>query len=137
MARIRLLAISTALVVAMTCLAQQPNTPSATSDKQQNTLPSLDDQMKTLTAKLDLTRDQQSKIKPIMRDLHNFTQKVMQDAGMTREQQLAAVRPRRSQAATKIRKFLSEEQNKKFDAYIGNPHAEAHGSLSGGPTAQH
>lgn len=131
MPHIRFLAIATALTLALTCLAQQSNTTPNGLGKQQNTLPSMDEQMATLTAKLDLSRNQQARIRPIMQELHNITEKIMHDDNMTREQQLAAVRPHRIEAGKKIRAFLTGEQSKKFDAYLSGPHGEMHGSLTG------
>jgi len=138
MAHLRFLAIATALALTLTlpCFAQTTNAASTASGKQRDTLPSLDEQMKTLTAKLDLTSDQQAKIKPIMQDLHKVTEKIMHDTSMPREQRLEAVRPHRMEAGTQIRTFLTEEQNKKFDAYLAGPHGEMHGSLTGHPKTQ-
>ena len=51
--------------------------------------PSVDSQMKCLTEKLDLRREQQGKIKPIMQELHDYTVKIMQNDSLSEQERLA------------------------------------------------
>jgi hypothetical protein len=94
-------------------------------------IPTAEEQLKALTGKLDLTGDQQARVKPILQELHDATQKLMQDKSMSQEQRLAKVRPQRAEADKKIRDILNDGQKKKLDAYESGPHPEMHGDLHG------
>lgn len=129
---IRMFAGLALLLFAVVAFAQQ----NAPANSEQPSLPSVDDQMKVLTQKLDLTADQQTKIRPIMQRLHDITEKLMQDENLTRDERLARVRPERVKAGDEIRTFLSDEQKEKFAEYLKGPHREMHGNLSGGASPQ-
>jgi hypothetical protein len=120
MSWIRSLAIGTVLIFALAVLAQQIAT-----------TPTVDEQLKVLTEKLDLTAGQRAKVRPIMQELHDATEKLMQDERLSREERLAKVRPQRKQADKKIRALLNDDQKKKLDQYLAGPHDEMHGGLSG------
>jgi hypothetical protein len=106
MNRLRLLAIGSVLLIAPGMLAQQtaPTGEPAKGAAQGVVLPDVGDQLKVLTQKLDLSVDQQPKVKTILQELH---------------------------ADKKIREILSDDQKKKLDQYLRGPHAEMHGNLSG------
>jgi hypothetical protein len=97
----------------------------------QDDVPNADDQLKVLTTKLDLTDDQQARIRPILLTLYDATVKISQDQSLSREQRLARVRPFRSKAHDQIREILNEEQKEKLEQYMQGPHTEMHGNLSG------
>jgi Spy/CpxP family protein refolding chaperone len=84
-----------------------------------------------LTGKLDLTGDQQARIKPILQELHDGTLKLVQDKSLSREERLARVKPQRYKADKQMREILSDDQKKKLDKYEQGPHPEMHGNLSG------
>ena len=156
MDRIRLLAIGTMLLFALPMLAQQttskPGDPakSVSGDAAaslpddihggQGTshgrghggtpggMPTVEEQLKVLTEKLNLTGDQQAQIKPILRELHDATQKLMLDKSLSR---LAKVRPQREKADKRIRAVLNQDQKQKLDQYEQGPHSEMHGNLHG------
>jgi len=94
-------------------------------------VPSTDDQLRILTVKLDLTDDQQAKVKPILQELHDATVKISQNQSLSREDRLARVRPIRYKAHDQIREILSDEQKKRLEQYMQGPHADMHGNLSG------
>jgi len=129
MNRVRLLLIATMLMAALAVLAQQKSTKPASEAA--GNFPSVDAQMKVLIEKLDLTAEQQSKIRPIMLELHDYTVKLMQDESLSQQERLAEVRPRRMEAGKKIREFLTEDQKTKLNAYLQGLHRELHGDLSG------
>lgn len=136
MNRSQLLVIGTILIFALTTVAQQPPTGAGSPAKGASGgghagLPSVEEQLKVLTEKLDLTAAQQAKIKPIMQELHDFTEKLMQDKNMSQEERLRNVRPRRYAADKSIRQVLNEDQKKKLDQYLQGPHPEMHGDLTG------
>jgi Spy/CpxP family protein refolding chaperone len=138
MNRIRLLAIGSILLLSLTAPAQQTATGPGGTDQQerrqrgaQDDLPTVETQLKVLTEKLDLTGDEQVKIKPILQELHDATLRLVQDENMSREERLSKVRPQRYKADKKIREILSDDQTKKLDQYLRGPHGEMHGNLSG------
>lgn len=136
MNRIPLLAIGISLTFAPAMLAQQPTSQLAEPPKgaaQGHSLPDVEDQLKVLTEKLNLTSAQQAKVRPIMQELHDATQKIMQDESMPQEERLSKIRPRRYAADKRIRAILNDDQKKKLDQYLQGPHPEMHGSLSGTP----
>ena len=140
MKHIHLLTISATLIVALTAPAQQTATGSDGAGKEdhaqprsQYEVPTVEMQLKVLTEKLGLSGEQQIKIKSILEELRDATQKLVQDESTSREELLNKVRPHRYQADKKIRSLLSDEQKKKLDQYLQGPHGEMHGNLSGAP----
>jgi Spy/CpxP family protein refolding chaperone len=143
MNRFHSLAFAAMLVFASNLPAQQTATPPASADKggqtqpaMQDDVPSADDQLKILTIKLDLTDEQQAKVKPILQSLHDATVKISQDQSLSREDRLARVRPIRLAAHDQIRQILNDEQKKKLEQFMQGPHAEMHGNLSGATSSQ-
>ena len=94
-------------------------------------LPPAKEQLRILTEKLGLTADQQSKAEPIIRQLHDATLKLMEDKSLSQEERLNRVRPLRLDSGKKLREILNDEQKKKLDDYLQEPHAEMHGDLNG------
>lgn len=135
MNRYRLLAIGTVLIFAPTAHAQQGKTSAGSSAKREHAgLSTVETQLKVLTEKLGLTSDQQEKIKPILKELHDATKKLMQDKSLSQEERLAKVRPERYKSDGRIRALLNEDQRNKLDQYEQGPHPEMHGNLSGATT---
>ena len=129
MNRIRLLAIGTMLLFALAAVARQNTTSSDMHGAQGGGVPTVEKHLKVLTEKLDLTGDQQAKIKPILQELHDGTQKVMKDESMSREERLGNVRACREKADKKIREILNDDQKKKLDQLEQEPHPELHDNL--------
>jgi hypothetical protein len=132
MNRLSLIAIVSIPMFALAALGQQ--TAAQHGAAAQDSLPTAEEQVKVLTEKLDLSAEQQVEIKPIVQQLHEATQSIMDDQTLSRDQRLAKVRPQRRLADKKIREILSAEQKKKLDQYEQGPHPEMHGTLSGTPT---
>jgi len=126
------------LIVALTAPAQQTATGPGVNGKEkhgqrdaQDGVPTVETQLKVLTEKLDLTGDQQAKVKAILQELHNATLKLVRDKSLSQEERLAKVRPQRYKADKQIREILNDDQKKKLDQYLQGPHSEMHGNLSG------
>lgn len=132
MNHIQLFATGITLMFAPVMLAQQTTTEPGRPLKgalQASDLPDVGNQLKVLTQKLDLAADQQPKVKTILQELYDATQKIMQDETISRDQLLNKVRPLRMNANSKIREILSDEQKKKLDQYLQGPHPGMHGTL--------
>jgi Spy/CpxP family protein refolding chaperone len=135
------LTLGTALIFALATLAQQATTTAGaaaqnTSSGEDAGLPSVETQLKVLTEKLRLTSEQQNKIKPILKELHDTTEKLAQEKNLSQEERLAKVRPQRYKADERIRAILNDDQKKKLDQYEQGPHPEMHGNLSGATSPQ-
>jgi len=135
MNRIRVLAIGSMLLFPPAMLGQQtaPTGEPAKGAAQGVVLPDVGDQLKVLTRKLDLSVDQQPKVKTILQELHDASLKLLQDESASREELLSKVRPLRMNADKKIREILTNERKKKLDLYLQGPHSEMHGNLHGTP----
>jgi Spy/CpxP family protein refolding chaperone len=123
---VRSIAISAILMFALASLAQQ-NAAKPDGNGQMQ----VEEHLKVLTAKLDLTSEQQEKIKPILQTLHNETQKLVSDKNLSRDERLARIRPQREAADKKIREVLNPAQAQKLDELERQPHPELHENLSG------
>ena len=133
MNRIRLIAIGSMLLIAPAMPAQQttPTSGPAKGAARGVGLPDVGDQLKVLTQKLDLSVDQQPKVKTILQELHDASLRLMQGESMPQDELLNKVRPLRLNADKKIREILTNDQKKKLDQYLQGPHSEMHGNLSG------
>ncbi len=128
--------LGTALIFALAMHAHQATTTAGVAAQNAASgedvgLPSVESQLKVLTEKLSLTSEQQNKVKPILKELHDTTEKLAQDKNLSHEERLAKVRPQRYKADEKIRAILKDDQKKKLDQYEQGPHPEVHGNLSG------
>jgi hypothetical protein len=122
-----LLTIGTLFLVALTAPAQ-PATPDAEA-------PKVEAHLKMLAEKLDLTSDQQDKVKPILQDMHDAAQKAMQDESMSPDQRLDHTRAALDRADKQIRPLLNDDQKKKLDQFEQEHHADLHVSVTA-PSAQ-
>jgi Spy/CpxP family protein refolding chaperone len=111
MNRIRSLAIGAMLMFALMAVAQQ----ATTANSAKRDVPAVEEHMRLLTAKLDLTADQETKMKPMIREMHDATEKVVDDASLSREERRARIRVIRSKADRDVREVLNDEQKKKLD----------------------
>jgi len=126
MNHIRLLAIGAMVIFSLTVVAQQ------TTPKHGDGVPTVETHLKVLTEKLDLSGAQQTKIKPILQELHNATEKLVQDKSMSSEDRMDKVRDSHYKADKKIRGILNDDQKKKLDQLESEPHSELHGDVNGG-----
>jgi len=135
---IRLLAIRTTLIMAMAASVQQavagPAGPEGEERSQlasQDDVPIVSDMLQGLTARLELTAEQQTRITPILQRLHDIQQSLVDNKSLSREERLVKVTLLRYQANEEIREIVNEVQKKKLDQYLQGPHPEMHGNLSG------
>jgi hypothetical protein len=119
--RIRLLAIGIVLAFALPAIAQE----SATASIQH--MPTVDQHLKALSEKLDLTAEQQEKARPILKEMQDSMQKVMNDTSATQQQMHEQMRSAQLKADKELRGFLTEEQKKKLDELESHSHPELRG----------
>ena len=123
MNRIRLLAIGAMLIFGLAAVAQQTATPDG--------VPAVDAHLKVLAEKLDLTSDQQAKIKPMLQEMHDASARVAQDASQSPEERQANLKPVRVKADKEIRTVLNDDQKKKLDQLEQESHMNLHNSPDG------
>ena len=128
MSRFRVLAIGILSIAALTATAQQ-TTAGTDTDNQHNVqgVPTVDQHLKVLSEKLNLTSDQQAKAKPILQEMQDSMLKVSQDTSLTHEERMDKVRPLREKADKQLREILTDEQKQKLDQLEHEPHSNLHG----------
>jgi len=79
----------------------------------------IDDQVNALTAALNLTGDQQTKVRTILQDQHQQVMSLASDTSLSREAKMQKVHTLRQSTIDKVRGTLtSEEQKSKFDSMV-------------------
>jgi Spy/CpxP family protein refolding chaperone len=136
--RIRLLALGAgvSLALATTAPLSAFRAGAAQEEHAQETarsphVPTVDEHMKLLTSKLELTADQQTTIRPMLQELHDTTQKLVDDQSLSHEDRMAGVRTARMKADKDIRTVLTDDQKQKLDQVEHEPHPELHGDVHG------
>jgi len=121
-------ALGAALLLGLPALGQQSGTSSlAVTDS--SGIPTVQAQMKLFTSRLDLSNDQQTKLVPILEDLHDATARAVRDEARTAHERLLQVHTARLAADRKIRDILTDEQKSKLDTIEHEPHPERHGPV--------
>lgn len=119
MNRIRFATISLMMIFAVAALAQQAGHP--------RQAPSVDEHVKMLADQLNLTADQQAKVKPMVQQMTDDMNRIMQDQSLSREERGTKIKAVRTEADKKLRAILTEEQKRKLDELEANMHSQAHG----------
>jgi periplasmic protein CpxP/Spy len=85
-------------------------------------MPSVDDQIKHLTKKLNLSADQQTKLKPILEDQRKQMEAVHNDSSLSRQDRFSKMQALRESSDADIKGVLNEEQQKNFDKMRAEQH---------------
>ena len=101
----RLVAIGSVLAFGLTGFA---------ADSSDN-VPGVEEHLKMLSVRLDLTSDQQARIKPVLVEMMGAMRAIERDQSLSREQREARMAEAHQKADERARKILNEEQNKKLD----------------------
>ena len=78
-------------------------------------MPNVEDHLKLLTEKLDLTADQQTKVKTILEDQRQQMDAIRKDDSLSREDKMSKMRALRETSQAKLREILTDDQKKKLD----------------------
>jgi protein CpxP len=97
-------------------------------------MPSVDDQIKHLTKKLNLSDDQQAKLKPILEDQRKQMEAIHNDSSLSREDRFTKMQALRQSSDTQIKSVLNEDQQKSFDKMREEQHSRM-GKWKGGENA--
>ena|SRR5579859_76124 len=142
MKAIRLLTLLAACLFAMAALAQQ-NPPAQPSGDQKPGghghmgMGNVDDHVKELSAKLNLTADQQTKVKAILEEHHQQMQAMMKDDSMSKEDKHAKMMSMHDSVHAKVREILTDEQKPKFDAMVKDMESNMNGMHGKGADHDH
>ena len=77
--------------------------------------PSADQRLERLTKRLNLSADQQTKIKPILEDQQKQMESLRQDSSVSPQDRHAKMAELQQSSSGQIRAVLNEDQQKKFD----------------------
>lgn len=78
----------------------------------------IDNQVQILASQLNLTPDQQSKVRVILVDQHEQAMGLVKDNSLSREDKMAKIHSLREGTIAKVRQVLTAEQKPKFDEMI-------------------
>jgi periplasmic protein CpxP/Spy len=76
---------------------------------------SVDDQIKHLSKKLNLSADQQGKLKPILEDQRKQMEAIHSDSSLSREDRFSKMQTLRQSSDAQIKSVLTDDQQKSFD----------------------
>jgi hypothetical protein len=80
---------------------------------------SIDDQVQSLTAQLNLSPEQQAKVKTALEQQHSQAMEVIQDNSLAREDKIQKIHVIRENTIAKVRATLtSDDQKQKFDQML-------------------
>jgi hypothetical protein len=120
MNHIRFVTIGSVLVFALTSLAWQGQTAANSA------APEVEEHLKMLAARLDLTSDQQARIKPALAEMMETMRQLEQDQSISSEQRAERTTAAHQNADSKVRKVLNDEQKKKLDQLEEESSPESH-----------
>jgi len=134
----RLLALLAASLFAMAAGAQQ-NAPAQENGEHKHSgqMRSSDDMVQDLTTKLNLTADQQAKIKKILDENHEQMRATMNDQSLSKEDKRAKMKSMHESIQAKVRDVLTDDQKPKFDAMMKDMENNMHGKNGQGADHDH
>lgn len=142
MKAIRLFTLLAACLFAMAALAQQNPPVQPSGDQKQGGhghmgMGNVDDHVKELTTKLNLTADQQTKVKAILEENHQQMQAMMNDKSLSMDDKHAKMKSMHDSVHSKVRDILTDEQKPKFDAMVKDMENQMNGMHGKGPDHDH
>lgn len=135
MKRICSLAFGAVLLIGLPAFGQQA-APATAAPTDSSGVPTVEAQMKLFRSRLDLSNDQQTKLEPILVDLHDATAQAVHDENGSPQERLERVHTARLNADRRIRIILTEAQRSKLDQIEHEPHPELHGTVDEAIRAQ-
>ena len=129
MDRIRLFAIGTLMMFALTAGAQQAATATAGVEKQNHsaTTDPVEHHLQVLSEKLNLTPDQEERVRPILQEMHDTMGKVEQNQSLSDDERKAQKHAAFMKADGQVREVLNDDQKKTLDQMEQEMHS-GHGN---------
>ncbi|HXA84329.1 MAG TPA: hypothetical protein VNZ47_04590 [Candidatus Dormibacteraeota bacterium] len=127
----RLTTLIAICLFAMAALAQQNPPAQESGDHKHGAhmgagMGNVDDHVKELTTKLNLTADQQTKVKAILEEHHQKMETMMNDQSMSKEDKHARMKGMHDSVHAKVREVLTDDQKPKFDAMVKDMESNMH-----------
>ena len=97
---------------------QQPGAATQSQSPSSAGRPSIDDQVQSLSQQLNLSADQQAKVKTALENQHTQAMNVVQDNSMSRDDKIQKIHTIRQGTIDKVRSALNDDQKKKFDVMV-------------------
>ncbi|HKW74360.1 MAG TPA: hypothetical protein VJN64_02450, partial [Terriglobales bacterium] len=90
----------------------------AGAQQQQPGRPSIDDQVKTLTTQLNLSSDQQTKMRSILETQHQQAMTIVNNNSLSKDEKITQVHALRENTIQQARGILNDDQRKKLDSML-------------------
>ena len=97
---------------------QQPGAATQSQSPSAAGRPSIDDQVQSLAQQLNLSADQQAKVKTALEDQRSKAMNVVQDNTMARDEKIQKIHTIREGTIAQVRSALNDDQKKKFDVMV-------------------
>jgi hypothetical protein len=99
--------------------AQNPQPEPSQPPTMRSGTPGIDDQVSALTSALNLSSDQQTKVRSILQDQHQQAVNVVNDTSLSRDAKVQKIHQLRQSTIDKVRATLtSDDQKTKFDTMV-------------------
>ena len=95
---------------------------------------SADQRLQVMTKQLNLTADQQQKIKPLLESENQQMQALHQDTSLSQEDRMSKMQQIRQSTNDQIKSSLNPDQQQKFEE-MASRHGRGHGGPEGAPPA--
>ena len=79
-------------------------------------MPTADEELAHMTKELNLSSDQQSKMKPILEDTHKQANSLRQDTSLSREDRMTKMRQIHENSMAQIKQILTPDQQQKLES---------------------
>lgn len=126
----RFITLLAACLFAMAAVAQQNPPAQASGDHKHSQMGpgmgNVDDHVKELTTKLNLSSDQQAKVKSILEETHQQMDTLAKDQSMSKDDKHAKMKELHESVHSKVRDVLTDDQKPKFDAMVKDMDAHMH-----------
>jgi hypothetical protein len=110
---IRSLALATVFAVSLSAFGQTA-TSTAKQPQASQSAGNVDQHLQALSQGLDLTADQQAKIRPILSNFLDTREKVLADSSLSSDQRQQRIKAMHEKADLQVRKFLDDDQKQKL-----------------------
>jgi Spy/CpxP family protein refolding chaperone len=131
----RLVTLLAACLFAMAAVAQQNPPAQANGDHKHGQMGpgmgNVDDHVKELTTKLNLSNDQQAKVKSILEDTHQQMDTLAKDQSISKDDKHAKMKELHELVHSKVRDVLTDDQKPKFDAMVKDMENNMHSQHAG------
>jgi len=134
-------ALSAVVVLVLPALTVAQGAPGEEHAGPPHHMPTVQEQMQEFTHRLQLTQEQQPKVKAILEDMHEQMKQLRESSSGSSEDTKAKMRDIHDKAHARIRELLTDEQKVKFDKMIEEHHKHmegpGHGDAGAPPPPDH